>query len=191
MLILSTFLLIRKSKIMHKGAFPTLVCTLLFPVCAVLFLFPIENLFMTFTSPEQAYEFVYPQNTKLTVVEGDKSALVMGVNEENAVEYQVFPKAKNGWKRLGLLQIQFYQFHPAEGISITLVRYKPSGDCYAWVHFLRNQNCKITDERGSQFRSDEELTGNLIHEYYAYVGHPSETYTITVDGVDYSLTGLP
>lgn len=191
MLILSIFLVIRKLKSTHKVTLPTFICSLFLLICAVLLLFPIENLFITFTSPEQAYEFTYPQNTKVTVVEGAKSTLVMGVNKENEIEYQVFPKTKNGWKRLGLLQIQFYQFYPAAGISTTLVRYKPSGDCYAWVHSLRNQDCEITDELGSQFRSDEELTGDILHEYYAYVGQPSGTYTLTIDGVDYTLTGLP
>lgn len=175
-----------------RGLVVAVAVLIVFLLAVVEMLFPIENLFMTFTSLEQAYAYVCPQNTKNVVVEGESSTLVMGVNKENNTEYQVFPKVKNGWKRVGLRQIQFYHFNPAERISITLVRYKPSGDCYAFVHFLRNQDCEITDERGSRFQLDEAQTGDdMFREYYAYVGQPSATYTITINGVDYPLTGLP
>ena len=75
MLILSAFLCVRKSKIVQKGVLLIFICFLLSLGCIV---FPVENLFVTFRSPEQAYEYVYPQNTKTTVVEGQKSTLVMG-----------------------------------------------------------------------------------------------------------------
>ena len=156
--------------------------------------FPIENLFVTFHSPETAYRFRYPGTTNIQTIEGEKSALVRGTNREDGVQLHIIPKSDKGWKSLGVLDMDFQVFYPDSGIVVHIFHHKRSGDCYAMVENMRKKNSVITDERGSQFQPEEESAEHMYYEYYeayAYIGKPSGTYTLTVDGVDYTLTGLP
>ena len=163
-----------------------------FLLSAVEALFPMENLFVTFHSPEAAYRFRYPGATNIQVIEGEQSTFVWGKDKkDDAIQFHIVPKTDKGWKNAGVLDMDAHIFHPENGITVEILRHKPSGDCYACVQNMRKKNSVITDERGSQFQPDEMLAGDMIYEYFAYIGQPSGTYTLTVDGVDYSLTGLP
>lgn len=158
---------------------------------AVESLFPVENLFVTFHSPEAASRFQSPGTTDIQVIEGEQSAFVWATDKkDDATVFHIVPKTDKGWKCFGVLDVDFHMFYPESGIMVNIFRHKPSGDCYACVGNMRKKNSVITDERGSQFQPDEMLTGDM-NEYYAYIGQPTGTYTLTIDGVDYTLTGLP
>ncbi len=111
--------------------------------------FPIENLFVTFHSPEAAYRFRYPGTTNIQTIEGEKSALVRGTNREDGVQLHIIPKSDKGWKSLGVLDMDFQVFYPDSGIVVHIFHHKRSGDCYAMVENMRKKNSVITDERGS------------------------------------------
>ncbi len=156
--------------------------------------FPIENLFLTFHSPEAAYRFQSSGVTDIQVIEGEQSAFVWGTDKDDAIAFRIIPKTDKGWKCSGVLDVDFPEFYPDSGIVVTVFRHKRSGDCYALVENMRKKNSVITDERGSQFQPEEESAEQMYYEYYrsfAYIGQPSGTYTLTIDGVDYTLTGLP
>ena len=156
--------------------------------------FPIENLFLTFHSPEAAYRFQSSGVTDIQVIEGEQSAFVWGTDKDDAIAFRIIPKTDKGWKCSGVLDVDFPTFYPDSGIEVNIFRHKRSGDCYAMVENMRKKNSVITDERGSQFQPEEESAEHMYYEYYksfAYIGKPSGTYTLTIDGVEYTLTGLP
>ena len=155
--------------------------------------FPIENLFLTFHSPEAAYRFQSSGVTDIQVIEGEQSAFVWGTDKDDAIAFRIIPKTDKGWKCSGVFDVDFPTFYPDSGIEVNIFRHKRSGDCYAMVENMRKKNSVITDERGSQFQP-EDGAEDMYYEYYeayAYIGKPSGTYTLTIDGVDYTLTGLP
>ena len=126
------------------------------------------------------------------VLEGKQSAMVVGLSREREVEFQVFAKIEDGWQLGTSWWVKHYSFVPENSeILIVITRVKSSGDCYAWVTFPVRPDHLPTDARGSQYHSDSEVTGAFSTTYFAYIGRPSGTYTLTVDGVDYPLTGLP
>ena len=155
--------------------------------------FPIENLFLTFHSPEAAYRFQSSGVTDIQVIEGEQSAFVWGTDKDDATAFRIIPKTDKGWKCSGVLDMNFQMFCPESGIVVHIFHHKRSGDCYAMVENMRKKNSVITDERGSRFQP-EDGAEDMYYEYYksfAYIGKPSGTYTLTIDGVDYTLTGLP
>lgn len=154
--------------------------------------FPIENLFVTFHSPETAYRFQSPGVTDIQVIEGEQSALVWGMDGDDTSVTFIIPKTDKGWKCSGVLDMDFQGFYPDSGITVEIFHHKRSGDCYAMVENMRKKNSVITDERGSQFQP-EDGAEDMYYEYYeayAYIGKPSGTYMLTIDGADYTLTGL-
>lgn len=118
--------------------------------------------------------------------------MVVGLSPRREVESQVFPKTEAGWQLGTPLRVKQYSFAPENSrVLIVINRVKSSGDCYAWVTFPVQPDHLPTDDRGSQYHSDTEVTGAFSTTYFAYIGRPSGTYTLTVDGVDYPLVGLP
>ena len=142
--------------------------------------------------PVTAYQFSHSGNTGVKIIEGKQSAMVVGLSREREAEFQVFPKIEDGWQLGTSWWVKHYSFVPENSeILIVITRVKSSGDCYAWVAFPVRPDHLPTDARGSQYHSDSEVTGAFSTTYFAYIGRPSGTYTLTVDGVDYTLTGLP
>lgn len=193
LLILVTTILISKSKIVHKKlAVGTLSVVTVFIWAILMTQYPPESFLVTYPDPVTAYQFSHSGNTGIKIVEGEQSAMVVGLSPQREVESQVFPKTEDGWQLGTPLRVKHDSFAPENSqILIVISRVKSSGDCYAWVTFPVRPDHAPTDARGSQYHSDTEVTGAFSTTYFAYIGRPSGTYTFTVDGVDYSLTGLP
>lgn len=64
--------------------------------CSLSSLIPVENLFITFSTPQDVFNYSVIGDIN-TVVEGEKSALILYTNE-GAISRSIIPKSKTGWK---------------------------------------------------------------------------------------------
>lgn len=193
LLILLVAIVISKSRIVPKKlVIGTLSVVTIFVWAILMLQYPPEGFLVTYPDPVTAYQFSHSGNTGVKIIEGKQSAMVVGLSREREVEFQVFPKTEDGWQLGTSWWVKHYSFVPENSeILIVIIRVKSSGDCYAWVTFPVRPDHAPTDARGSQYHSDSEVTGAFSTTYFAYIGRPSGTYTLTVDGVDYPLDGLP
>ena len=89
--------------------------------------FPIENLFLTFHSPEAAYRFQSSGVTDIQVIEGEQSAFVWGTDKDDAIAFRIIPKTDKGWKCSGVFDVDFPTFYPDSGIEVNIFRHKRRG----------------------------------------------------------------
>lgn len=180
---IACFLLIRKSNILHKRRWILTVFTTAVVLSVMSFIIPIENVFVTFSSPESAYGYTNSGEVKL-IVEGEQSDFVVG-EKDSANVYAIIPKVSNGWK-LGMgLDVKRIRQTISEEIIIYVYQYKDSDDYYITVFNANGGTLKITDSDNSEFcyLSDFNATLNkTFYTYYAYVNNFDSKYTITVNG---------
>lgn len=182
-------LLIRKSRAIYKrrlylGSFAIAVA-----LTTLLALVPIENAFVTFSSPEAAFEYVNTGKAKLAV-EGDKTAFVIG-EKGDADIYSIIPKSNDGWK-LGMgFDTKKVNQKISNGITIYVYRYQKSDDYYITVLNTNGGDFEVTDNHNSRFCYLDEMNPTLhktFYTYYAYIQNMDDQYRLTVNGKEILLT---
>ena len=142
-------------------------------------LVPIENLFMSFSTPEKSYSYVNGEEVKL-VVYGQESALVIG--EESEFVYLVVPKGEKGWKIGRGLDLKFITTQYFDGVIVSVYQYKNTDEFYVEVMDIDGKECKVTDNQNSSFEILEiDVNGNKQYHYYAYVCGLNENYVLDVN----------
>lgn len=177
------FLLIKKSHIINKRKWSLVAFVVAIILTTVSALIPIEDAFVTFSSPESAFGYVNTGNVKL-VVSGKKTDFVIA-GKSNTDIYVIIPKSNIGWKLgLGLDTKRIIQ-KISDGITIYVYQYKNSDDYYITVFDTNGGTSEITDNHGSEFYYLDK-TNNALNKtfyiYYAYVENLNDTYILTVNG---------
>ncbi len=184
--IVSFFLMIKRMRI-HKRSRYLAVLIIAFILLSLSALVPFENAFVTFSSPESAYRYIYMDKAKL-VVEGEESALVIG-KEKDAYNYSIIPTSNTGWKLgLGLDIKTSISNSSSNEVAIWVTQYKDSEEYYITVFDRNGAACDITDNRNSKFyhldkssvRDDE-----TFYIYYVYVHNLDDEYALIVNGKTY------
>lgn len=153
--------------------------------CSLSSLLPVENLFITFSSPQTVFNYSVMGDIN-TVVEGEKSALILYTNE-GARSRSIIPKSKTGWK------IKIYSTNEEtfsktwldsdEKIYRMSVYWcKHTNDYYIIISKLFTDDpVNIVDNRNSLFQKSKSSIDSSI-TYYAYVNDIDQNYKLTVDG---------
>lgn len=179
----------KKSKIRkRKNVIVVAAVILLFWIISGLF--PIENYFITFSTPERAYNYMNFEKVKL-IIEGNKSAFVIGKRDIAEYDYLIVPKKQNGWG-LGRgidskLQIQKI----IEGVDISLYQYKNSNEYYIIVSNIGDEKLNILDSCNSQFimLNEDKKDVQINYSFYcASISNYDENYWISVNGNQISLS---
>lgn len=166
----------------HKRSILAFIIAVIFMIVSAFL--PIENAFVTFSSPQSAFHYNHPGDIKL-ILDGEKTNFVIGERNDNVFVYSIVPKVGNGWK-LGMgLDTKMIIRTLSDGISIHVYRYKNSDDYYIEVLTMNGGSLEITDNRGSQFQSLDRHNDILI--YYTYINSYNDQYTLTVNGKKISL----
>lgn len=180
------FFIMRKHMRIHKFSRYLIVFIITGILLSLSALVPFENAFVTFSSPESAYRYIYMDKAKL-VVEGEESALVIG-KEKDTLIYSIIPESNTGWK-LGIgLDINTstsISNSSSNIVSIWVDQYKDTEDYYITVFDSDGAALDITDNRNSKFyhldkssvRDDE-----TFYTYYAYVHDLDDKYSLIVNG---------
>lgn len=152
---------------------------------ALLFL-PFENLFVTFDSPEKAYDYYnFGESNVVILVEGENCDLIVD-DDEGTLRSSIIPKNNGGWKiGIGLnsrkVVKKFY-----DGIFIEVVQYRNTGDYF--ISIENGEKLDISDNYNSNFYfldyRNDILDENPYRIYYAHITDFDSEYRVTINGVE-------
>lgn len=147
-----------------------------------LYFVPFENSFLTFRSPEAAYQYVTFGKTNIVhKIDGKESAFVID-RSMNTDTYQIVPKGENGWKiGLGSDTNCIYR-NFINGISIDIYRYKSTDEYYLFVDAVSADHVEVKDSRNSEFDALESGGGHFV-TYCTYLLKPDEQYRLSINDV--------
>ena len=178
------FLLLRRT--LQSKALAITAVVVFFVVSMALSMFPAENAFMSFTTPEKAARYTGIGEV-VCVAEGEESGLLI-TKQRSGVQVQIYPKKDGEWQ-IGT-GISFSQrSYAMEKGMITLYQYKPTGEYYISAN-LFGADVPIQDSIGSVFQTykQDEISAEHFSVYYAYIPQFDDTYTVTIDGTTIALT---
>lgn len=150
----------------------------------ILAFLPLENLFITFNSPKDAYEYynLGKSNIQL-VVEGENSDFVIDCKNDSDT-YLIIPKTPNGWKiGIGSNTKRIIQ-KLSKGITIYVYQYKNTNDYYITILDTTGGETDIRDNYNTKFyclkRRNVSL-GKTFVTYYAHISSFNSEYNIIVN----------
>lgn len=143
-------------------------------------LVPIENLFVSFSTPEKAYSYVNREKVKL-VVYGQESALVVG-GEDAEYVYLVIPKGEKEWKVGRGMDLKFISNQFRDGIVVSIYQYKNTNEFYVEITEIDGKECEVSDNQNSYFEILEtSVNSEKTYRYYTYVHDLNENYVLQVN----------
>jgi len=147
---------------------------IIFVAMPVSSLFPVENLFVTFSTPEKSFHYINLEKAKI-VISGDTTDLVIGHEDT----YLIVPKTDKGWKIGRGLDTKNVSVNYNDGIIVALFKHKKSGEYYVEVSDVEGKACTIKDSGNSKFYNVKD---GEICRYYAYVHNLNDSYELFVNG---------
>ena len=151
-------------------------------------LIPLENVFVTFSSPESAYNYNHSGKVKL-IVNGSKTDFIVG--EKNGTDvYLIVPRSNSGWKQGMGFDTKRICNKISDGITVYVYQYKNTDDYYIVLLNTNGGPLDITDNKNSEFIYSENANSILnktFYTYYAYLNSYNNQYTLTINGETISL----
>lgn len=165
----------------------TLITIALITISALV---PVENLFITFDSPQSAYNYInFGESDIELVIEGENCDFV--VDRKNDTDtYTFIPKTETGWKiGTGINTKKVLQAFYDE-ILLNVYQYKDTDDFFVTIFNIDGGYLEITDCYNSEILSLEKENAYLEKTYVTYYTHLTEInpqYYMTIDGDKVSL----
>lgn len=185
-----SFLVIKKSGLGRKRPLYFACACLSFLLIGTLEFLPFENFFVTFDSPQAAYDYYTLEKPNIElVVEGDNCDLVIDRQSE-ADQYLLIPKTADGWK-IGInFDTKMIFRKIANDTVIRGYRYKNTSDLFLMILCRGGEEATVTDDRDTTFYSLEKYNaalGTAIVVYYAHISDAQTPYSITVNDTKIAL----
>lgn len=182
LLLVIFLLLIKKLHINHKFRWTAITFMITLALTTIVYLFPIENAFMTFSSPQSAYRYNHFGYVNL-VINGKQTDFVVASNGDTDL-YTIVPKTKEGWK-IGMgSDTRIISQIITDGIVVYVYQYKNSDDYYIIISNTNEGPLKISDSRGSKFISSNKTSSAVnkdYYTYYAYINNFNNMYEVIID----------
>ncbi len=182
---------LRKFTKIHKQYISILTVAVIFVVATVLNFIPFENTFMTFSTPEESFDYFHNKKFESQlVIDGEKSSLVIG-GENGDYTIQIVPKAENGWKLARGVDTKVVVNETVDGVAINVFQYKDTQECFISVVNINGGEIEISDSCDSKFISliyENNSLNQTINTYYAYIENFDEQYFITINGKEIPLS---
>ena len=187
LLVLVSFLILKKTGVIRKKVAYVLICCIAIFLIFALPFFPFENAFFTFKSPMQAFNYYNSTSKEIKlVIKGESTDFVVGGDADSNINL-IVPKTDNGWK-IGLgKDIKRVFQRNIEGYSICVYQYKNFDEYYLSVLKVDGGNFEISDEFNSEFYSISKYNDSLNetqYTYYAYIPSFNAQYSIFLDGAE-------
>ena len=154
--------------------------------CLISFQLPIEQLFLTYPSVEDAFTYRYSPNSLIEVVQNDSTAVVIYTPDNESISFCSMQKEKKGWK--------------VDVFSIFNVHYKSYKKTFIYEIIIPQQSQmflfvtqpftipKVTDNYNSQFIPISfYLNGMRSDLFYTVIDLPNPDYMLIVDGESFIL----
>ncbi len=183
--LVGSIIALQKMKIAHKRrTYAVAVCLSIALMTALAFL-PFENFFITFDSPESAYEYYnFGKSNIRLIVEGNDCDLV--VDRKNTSDtYLIVPKTENGWKiGIGADTRKIAETF-VNGISVNVYQYRKIDAFFITILDTNGGESTVSDKYGTEFFASEEVDKTCSKTFVTYFGYLAEfdsSYNITVNG---------
>ena len=176
--------IIKKSKAIRKHILYIVFAILSMWLVVVLMLLPFENLFITFDSPEAAYEYfnLGKSNIEL-IVEGNDCDFIIDC-KNGSDTYLIVPKTEDGWKLgIGSNTKRILQ-KLSNGIVLYVYQYKNTSEYFITIFDTNGKEADISDEYNTKFFSlerDNDSLGKTFITYYAHITNLNPQYSIMVN----------
>lgn len=153
-------------------------------VWSCLFYFPFENLFISFASPEEAFNYRCSGAIN-TVIEGENTAMILDSDDG---KLSFFQNSKTGWKLSLSYSAKIIYSELFCDYSIVIYKYNELDEYYMLVYKDHMSDVSdivdISDNKGSQFENQiekEERFNTYIIRYLTYFSD-FEGYELNIDG---------
>lgn len=175
------FFLIKKSNILKKNLLYAVSFIVISVLVTLLYFVPVENLFMNFSSPEKAFNYISSCEIQHIVYGSETDLVIAGKGATDT--YKILPKTDKGWKLSNGLETEKYAlFH--KGISIEVFRHKKTDDYYVRLFNIDGGEIEVSDSCGSDFsktiKTADESSKQIY--YYAFVNNFNDEYTLNLNG---------
>lgn len=176
---------IKKSKAIRKHTLFVVFTCLSAMLFVVLIFLPVENLFVSFNTPKEAYEYynLGTSNIEL-IVEGEHSDFIVDC-KNGSDTYLIIPKTSDGWKvGIGSNTKKIVQEF-SNGILLQVYQYKSTSDYFITILDTNGGESIISDEYNTNFLSRERIDdflGKALVTYYAHITDFDTRYSVTVNG---------
>ena len=192
LLIIIGFLIVRNLKLNHKKVICLIVTISSVILTVALAFVPFENVFVTFSSPQEAYDYISfgDKDIKLRV-EGDTSDLIVG-DKNGKEELLILPKNSDGWKIDTGKSIENISQKIHDGITVNVFRYKQTSECYVMIFNSNGGELELKDNLNSVFVNTKEYNSAIekdYYTYYAYLAEYNSDYELTLNGETVRLAG--
>ncbi len=182
----------KSKKIEGKKTWNIIALAICAVFAAVTCLIPIENAFVTFSSPQKAYEYWNGSKNVILVMDGVDSSRVVEKKGGYTFGGAVLPKAEDGWKISAPLDKVKTDTRIYNDIIIRITHREGSEDYYLHLFESKDQReLQITDSLGCEIYDykeyDSRLKNPTMHYYFIYVRNLDGDYELTIDGETFSL----
>ena len=171
---------LRRGWLKGKRKLRVLVFLLAFTSIFWLAMIPFENLFVTFSTPDELFDY-YGNSTERRYIVGEESLMMVYVDKDGIRSFEMARKAKQGWKIVALPGIRRVYGHSYDGIVVNIFHCARTKDYYVRVGDTIGNVQEITDNRGTMLWH-EGATRKNVSGWSGYVIHFDETYAINVNG---------
>ncbi|MFR0823387.1 MAG: hypothetical protein ACLU84_01070 [Clostridia bacterium] len=156
-------------------------------VYIALYFFPIENLFYTFSSVQEVFNYQF-NGEILDTINGNNSTMVVYSTNNNTYSYAVIPKNNNGWKIGTSFSLKKILQENYGSKIITIYKYQNSDDYYVIIADpIVNKEDNFADIYDNQNSVFNHITNDLSNTnkksiiYYAYVNKLEKNYLININ----------
>lgn len=141
-------------------------------------IYPVENGFYSFDSPEAVFQYVYNGTAAIDcVVPGQDSDLIVGNRLGNEIVF-VAPKSESGWKIGAGVLTKSRSEIVGDGMFMTLYSYQGTADTYVVITIFGDDPFVPSDEYGSVFYRIKSDNEGDYSSYCARIPATIENYAI-------------
>lgn len=165
LILLISILGILKSKIHKKKLWISLAVAVSFIIASASYLVPIENLFIAFDTPEDAYFYTHQTEKVEDIVYGQDSCLIVGEDS-----YGFISKKGDGYKLSSFLTFpQDIVFEKTNKGFMHVYKVTGTNDCYLWGTMLASAAIvEVSDEKDSEIKVLPDQDRNEPHPVFVY-----------------------
>jgi hypothetical protein len=152
--------------------------------CSIFQTFPVENLFITFQTPEKAFRYEHMTGRIQGIMQGKASCFILYTDMNGAYSHMICHKNEKGYKLAARgFSNQSYRSEVGAIPTIEVYNARNTKDFYivCWFH---SEELSISDNRNTEFLQlyDNNAPANINMITYGYVENMDSDYYLIVDG---------
>ena len=148
--------------------------------------FPFENFFISFDSPQAAFDYYnFGKSNIVLVVEGNDCDFIVDSKDNSTYSHLIIPKNEEGWKIGTGINTKIIAQKHYDGITVVVYQYKNTNDYFITIIDTSGNETIISDDYNTKFYSLEQNVNYLEKSFVSYYAHITDfnlQYSVTVNG---------